>query len=137
MGVIVKKKLSLFIVSLLALVVALLPTTETFAAYRYVLDRTYSTYTTSSAFKYIRGGLGIKVSCKNSGGAYQKMMLQRSMSGGWPVRGTRTISCNKGSLKYNYFYIPNTVPGQTYRLHFANSKEYTTKTTIKVQVNPN
>jgi hypothetical protein len=132
-----KKRLSLFVLSLLTLVVALLPTTEAHAAYRYVLNKQYKTYTTSSAFKYIRGGLGIKVHCSNSKAADQKMYLQRYMNGKWVNRGERIIKCSRGAKKYNYFYIPNTVSGQTYRLHFVNLKAYTTTTSLLAEVNPN
>ncbi|WP_028776911.1 hypothetical protein [Shimazuella kribbensis] len=141
MGLIVrrnKKKLALLVLGLLTLVVAMIPTTEAFASYQPVLNKQFMTYNTTEAFKYIRGGLGIKVYCKNTKGAYHTMFLQRKMpTGKWENRGVRTIYCNKGSFHYNYFYISNTVSGQYYRLHFANSKEFVSTTTLKVEVNPN
>ena len=124
----------------LSLVIVLLPTSEAFASYRYVANNQYKTSLNSSSFKYIRGGLGMKVSCSNGKGKTQTMYLQRLMSGKWVTRGTRTVYCSYGveavKMKYNYYYIPDTVSGQTYRLRFVNSDSKTT-TSILAEVNPN
>ncbi|MCH5585767.1 hypothetical protein MK805_12520 [Shimazuella sp. AN120528] len=124
----------------LSFVIVFLPHTVAFAAYKTVAMQTYKTSYTSAPFKYIKGGLGIRAYCTNTKGKYQTMYLQRKISGGWVTRGTRTVYCNKGSdgtlMKYNYFYIPNTVSGQYYRLKFVNS-DSRTSTNIFSEVNPN
>jgi hypothetical protein len=125
---------------LTSIVVVFLPHAEAFAAYRVVANHSYKASYTTASFKYINGGLGIRASCLNSKGKNQTMYLQRKMNGQWVTRGMRTVYCNKGVeaklMKYNYYYIPNTVSGQYYRLKFVNSDPKTT-TSIYSEVNPN
>jgi hypothetical protein len=142
MDKIVKRKRMMFAYLSLVLasfVLVFLPHTEAFAAYRAVANTQYKSSYTSASFVYRSGGLGIKVYCANSQAKSQTMYLQRKISGSWVTRGTRTVSCSRGTegvkMKYNYYYISNTVSGQTYRLKFVNSNASTT-TGLLAEVNP-